>query len=416
LQEAQVIQEFAHHLDLPSLPEPNLEDTQTVLQSLAQTVGTPAALVYARFKPVQEPEIALHPGDKAMPEPQPTDVLQLVMITPGGPPQQIIVPGATREKVSAAVQRLQRELTDRTRRRQTTYLEDSQQLYRWLVAPLEAELGQQGIGHLSFIMSPGLRSLPLAALHDGEQFIIERYTVGLMPSLALTDTRYTDLRQAPVLAMGASQFTDQRALPAVPFELSTIVGQLRTGQRNLNETFTPQDLVTLRQASGYNILHLATHGEFRPGELSNSYIQFWDQRVSLDQIRRLQLHEPPLDLLVMSACQTALGDTHAELGFAGLAVQSGARSALATLWQVSDLETAGLMAEFYTQLGQQPYKAEALRQAQLAMLRGEVFVADNQLRWQGGSQPLPPELAGMDFGDTRHPYFWSAFTLVGSPW
>ncbi|MEM6436386.1 MAG: CHAT domain-containing protein, partial [Cyanobacteria bacterium P01_D01_bin.115] len=146
------------------------------------------------------------------------------------------------------------------------------------------------------------------------------------------------------------------------------------------------------------------------------YIQFWDQRLGLDQLRELQLNNPPLDLLVMSACRTALGDTSAELGFAGLAVQAGVKSALASLWQVSDLETAGLMTEFYTQLSQQPYKAEALRQAQLAMLRGEVTVTDGVLQWNGGSQPLPADLVNLRFGDTRHPYYWAAFTLVGSPW
>ncbi|MEM9003125.1 MAG: CHAT domain-containing protein, partial [Cyanobacteria bacterium P01_F01_bin.86] len=144
--------------------------------------------------------------------------------------------------------------------------------------------------------------------------------------------------------------------------------------------------------------------------------QFWNQRLGLDQVRQLQLNSPPVELLVMSACRTALGDTNAELGFAGLAVQAGVKSALASLWQVSDLETAGLMAEFYTQLNQQPYKAEALRQAQLAMLRGEVRVEEGVLIWNGGSIPLPPNLINLRAEDATHPYYWAAFTLVGSPW
>jgi CHAT domain-containing protein len=111
-----------------------------------------------------------------------------------------------------------------------------------------------------------------------------------------------------------------------------------------------------------------------------------------------------------------LGGEEAELGFAGLAIQSGAKTAIAALWQVSDLETAGLMAELYTHLGQVSYKAEALRQAQLAMLRGEVTVQDGMLTWSGGQAALPPDLAASHFRDTRHPYYWSAFTLVGSPW
>lgn len=410
--------EFVAYFDLPNIPETDFELSQDTLRSLTDTVGTPPALVYARFSPAGSRSVAQGARSKQLRplEGAPTDLLELILVTPGGQPQRVVVPTATRAKVIQSVRQLQLEITDRTRRRQKTYLRPAQDLYTWLVEPLKAELTEEGIGHLSFIMAPGLRSLPIAALHNGEQFIIEEYTVGLMPSLALTDTRYTDLRQAPVLAMGASEFVDQPDLPAVPFELATIVGQLRQGELSLNESFTPQTLTSLRQASGYDILHLATHGEFRAGGPSNSYIQFWDQRLGLDEIRKLQLNDPPLELLVMSACRTALGDTAAELGFAGLAVQAGVKSALATLWQVSDLETAGLMAAFYAQLNQSPYKAEALRQAQLAMLRGDVAVEDGNLIWEGGSQPLPPELANLRLGNIDHPYFWAAFTLVGSPW
>ncbi|MEM9766904.1 MAG: CHAT domain-containing protein [Cyanobacteria bacterium P01_D01_bin.71] len=408
-------EEFISYFDLPVLPEPDFETSQATLRTLTQQVGTSSALVYARFSPAGS-AVAQQPGRKQLQNPQPTDVLQLVVVTPNNQPQQLEVPGATREKMVAAVRSLQIELTDRTRRRLTDYLRYSQSLYDWLIAPIEPVLAAEEIGHISMILSPGLRSLPLAALHDGEQFIIENYTVGLMPSLALTDTRYTDVRQEPVLAMGASEFSDQPNLPAVPFELNTITTDLRRGEQTLNETFTPQTLVSLRQQSDYRILHLATHGEFRPGGPENSYIQFWDQRVGLNQIRDLQLNNPPLELLVMSACRTALGDAAAELGFAGLAVQAGVKSALASLWQVSDLETAGLMTEFYTQLSQQPYKAEALRQAQLAMLRGEVTVENGVLAWSDGSEPLPEDLVNLRFGNTQHPYYWAAFTLVGSPW
>ncbi|MGD1860876.1 MAG: CHAT domain-containing protein [Leptolyngbyaceae cyanobacterium] len=408
-------EDFVSYFDLPIIPEPDFETSQTTLRTLTQQVGTSSALVYARFSPAGS-TVAQHSGRKQLQNPQPTDILQLVVVTPDGQPQQLEVPGATREKVVAAVRSLQMELTDRTRRRFTDYLRYSQTLYDWLIDPIEPVLAAEEIGHISMILAPGLRSLPLAALHDGEQFIIENYTVGLMPSLALTDTRYTDVRQEPVLAMGASQFVDQPNLPAVPFELNTITTDLRRGEQTLNETFTPQTLVSLRQQSDYRILHLATHGEFRPGGPENSYIQFWDQRVGLNQIRDLQLNNPPLELLVMSACRTALGDAAAELGFAGLAVQAGVKSALASLWQVSDLETAGLMTEFYTQLSQQPYKAEALRQAQLAMLRGEVTVQDGVLTWSSNSEPLPEDLIDLRFGNTQHPYYWAAFTLVGSPW
>jgi len=165
------------------------------------------------------------------------------------------------------------------------------------------------------------------------------------------------------------------------------------------------------------VIHLATHAEFQPGSPENSYIAFRDSRLNLLQLRNLQLYRPDTELLTLSACRTAVGDLGAELGFAGLAAQSGIKSVLASLWYVSDEGTLALMTEFYHQLNTAPIKAEALRQAQLAMLRGDVQVKGNQLQTPRGSIPLPPDVA-RGGGDRRlsHPYYWSAFTMIGSPW
>ena len=139
-------------------------------------MGAPPALLYARFSPEESSDIAQKASDKGtQTAAQPTDVLELVLVTPTGQPKRVVVSGATREKVMISVRQLQVELTDRTRRRRTTYLRHAQQLYKWLIEPMEAQLEQEDIAHVSFIMAPGLRSLPLAALHDGEQFIIEKY-------------------------------------------------------------------------------------------------------------------------------------------------------------------------------------------------------------------------------------------------
>ena len=123
-----------------------------------------------------------------------------------------------------------------------------------------------------------------------------------------------------------------------------------------------------------------------------------------------------MELLVLSACRTALGDEEAELGFAGLSVLAGVKSTLASLWYVSDRGTLGLMTEFYEQLKTAPIKSEALRQAQLAMLRGEVRLEDGKLITPGADIPLPPQLAQLDNQTLEHPYFWSAFTMIGNPW
>jgi filamentous hemagglutinin family protein len=430
--EAEFVTAFEDYLGVEAMAFQDID----ALERAETITGVAPALVYARFVPnTEEPTVAnrergIETAAKERSSAEtviaqterrqtPADigdeaVLELVLVTPGNEPQRFRT-NATRGQALAAVRQLHLELTDRTRRRLTNYLIPAQSLYGWLVAPLEEALTAANIGHVSFILDEGLRSLPLATLHDGEQFMIENYSVGLMPSLSLTDTRIGNIRNASVLAMGASEFTDQPPLPAVPLELGAI-NNLWSGEQYLNETFTPERVVQERSADPYPVLHLATHGQFNNDGLDNSYIQFWNRRLSLDELPQLQLSDPAVELLVLSACRTVLGGEEAELGFAGLAIQSGAKTAIAALWQVSDLETAGLMAELYTHLGQVSYKAEALRQAQLAMLRGEVTVQDGMLTWSGGQAALPPDLAASHFRDTRHPYYWSAFTLVGSPW
>jgi CHAT domain-containing protein len=261
-----------------------------------------------------------------------------------------------------------------------------------------------------------LRSLPIAALYDGQEFLIEKYSVGLLPSLTLTDTSYTDINDAQVLAMGAEKFTELRPLPAVPVELSTITSSLWKGQSFLDNAFTLQNLKAQRKQRPYGIIHLATHAVFRSGAPKNSYIQLWDTKLRLDQLSQLGWNNPPVELLVLSACKTALGDEEAELGFAGLAVQAGAKSVLASLWSVSDEGTLGLMTQVYEQLKQAPIKAEALRQTQLAMLKGQVQIQGGQLVTTSKTVPLPAELARMGDKNLKHPYYWASFTMVGSPW
>ncbi|NES73548.1 MAG: CHAT domain-containing protein, partial [Okeania sp. SIO2D1] len=163
-------------------------------------------------------------------------------------------------------------------------------------------------------------------------------------------------------------------------------------------------------------VHLATHGEFNPGQVSNSYIQLWDRKLALDELRTLGWNDPPVELLVLSACRTALGNREAELGFAGLAVAAGVKSALGSLWTVSDAGTLGLMTNFYQQLQTAPIKAEALRQAQLSMARGEVYLENGQLISGERQIPLPEVLADVGDKDLSHPYYWSGFTMIGNPW
>jgi filamentous hemagglutinin family protein len=342
------------------------------------------------------------------------DQLVLVLVTSDGKVIRKQIADATRGKMVKAVRRFQGSLQGLQDSK--TYLPQSQQLYRWLVAPLEESLKTAKVNNLVFIMDRGLRALPLAALHDGTGFIVERYSVGVMPSLTLTDTRYVNLQQTQVLAMGASEFKDLASLPAVPLELSTI-SKLWSGQSLLNETFTPQQLKQLRSSKPYGIVHLATHGEFQAGNPEQSYIQFWDTKVNLKQMQSLNLTQPsPVSLLVLSACRTALGDQDAELGFTGLAVSAGVQTALGGLWNISDLGTLALMSSFYSNLKVAPIKAEALRQAQVAMLKGQVRVENNQLMTAGLNIPLSSKLQEQSDANLAHPYYWSGITMVGNPW
>ncbi|MEQ8975513.1 MAG: CHAT domain-containing protein [Coleofasciculus sp. C1-SOL-03] len=431
--------QYEEYLGLGDTPIITLAQAQATLQRIERVAGVKPALVYAMFVPTnasvkggdvkglgkrrgtQRLAQRFAEGDDGWVAMSEEDLLslegeqlELILVTAEGEVMRFAVPGATREKVLNMSQQLRRAVTDV--RIPRPYLPVSQQLYQWLIAPLEAELASREINNLAFVVDVGLRSLPMAVLHDGNGFILERYSIGLMPSLSLTDTRYVDVRNLEVLAMGASEFTDQNPLPAVPVELATIADKLWQGESFLNSTFTPQRLKTVRNRTPFGILHLATHGEFKSGKPENSYIQFWDTRLSLNQIRGLGLSNPPVELMVLSACRTALGDKEAELGFTGLAVQAGVKSALGSLWYVSDEATLGLMTTFYSQLKEVPIKAEALRQAQLAMIRGEVRVENGQLVTPNQIIPLPPKLADLPDRELTHPYYWSAFTLVGSPW
>ncbi|NEO85350.1 MAG: CHAT domain-containing protein, partial [Spirulina sp. SIO3F2] len=285
-----------------------------------------------------------------------------------------------------------------------------------IIQPLLPEFEEKGINNILFGLDDGLRTLPIAALHDGEQFLIEQYQATLIPSLTLTPTERPDLQDASVLAIGISAFEQLAPLPAVPVELMSIKNQFPNGTNLQNEQATLANFQKQLQAQPNQIVHLATHGNFQPGQAENSYIQFWDEQLDLQQIEQVDWSNAVVELLVLSACQTALGDASMEYGFAGLAVQAQAGAAIAGLWGANDLATSALMSEFYRQLSLGQPKGEALRQAQLALLQGKVRLADKQLVGSDKAVPLPPELQELGDRTFWHPYYWSAFTLIGNPW
>jgi CHAT domain-containing protein len=397
--------QFDSYLGRPNTQIRTLSDASEGLQQVEKATGVKPALIYVLFGPTAT--VLEEPSNRA------NDELELLLVTASGRPVRKRV-AVTRRQALKVAEEFRASVTNVRDNR--SYFSPGKQLYKWLVAPLEEDLQAQGIQNLVFVMDSGLRSIPMAALHNGQKFLVERYSVSLMPSLSLTNTQYQDIKNSQVLGMGAERFMEQKPLPAVPLELSVITKQLWQGKSFLDETFTLENLKAQRARQPFGIIHLATHSNFQPGASNNSYIQLWNSKLRLDQLPQMGWNDPPVELLVLSSCRTALGDEEAELGFAGLAVQAGAKSALASLWYVNDEGTLGLMTQFYEQLKTAPIKAEALRQTQLAMLSGQVQLENGQLRTVGGTITLPPELKQLKNRQLTHPYYWAAFTLVGSPW
>ena len=349
------------------------------------------------------------------------DYIEVMLLSPGQPIMRRIIRDTNASELNSTVKELIAEVTNPRTFGSHNYLNASQKLYQWLITPIEHELKIRGIDTLMFALDPRIPSLPIAVLHDGEQFLVEKYRLSLIPSLNLTDLSYQNLSNSSVLAMGAGFFADPKIqnLNQVPVELSAI-SQNRQSEVFINEEFTPENLQRQSRQGSYGIVHLATHVEFNPQNADSSYIQFWNSRLTLDQVQDIGWQNESLELLVMSACETAFGNQHSELGFAGVAIKNGVKSVLASLWQVDDRGTLGLMNEFYRHLSSQnrTIKAEALRQAQLAMLQGNLGMDNGELTWLGDRPQSNVQEVSSNLPESSlsHPYFWAAFTLVGNPW
>ncbi|MBD0361620.1 MAG: CHAT domain-containing protein [Coleofasciculus sp. C3-bin4] len=280
--------------------------------------------------------------------------------------------------------------------RQTSFAQErlsvAQELYSWLVQPAAADLSRQSIKTLVFVLDGSLRNLPMAALHDGKQYLIEQYRIAIAPSLQLFNPQSLALTQLKVLVGGLTQGSQEfSALPGVKQEVSEISAEV-PATTLLDQQFTAAAVQAKVKTQSFSVMHLATHGQFS-SKASETFLLTWDGRLDVKQLSTLLANRdlpdsPPIELLVLSACQTAKGDKRAALGLAGVAVRSGARSTLATLWTVSDESTADFMAQFYQELLKpQVTKAEAVRLAQLHLLKTPKY---------------------------SHPYYWGAFILVGN--
>ncbi|NJO65634.1 MAG: tetratricopeptide repeat protein [Richelia sp. RM2_1_2] len=306
----------------------------------------------------------------------------------------------------------------------------SQKLYNWLIKPLEVELKQNKVKNLVFALDRVTRYVPMSALYDGKQYLIENYTTYNVLSADLTDTNARlpmKSQDTKVLAMGVSDAVGNfPPLNDVRREINNIVRSsnkdkgIYPGKEYLNKDF---DYKTLRDnITGNNILHLATHGEFVPGIDKASYLLLGDNtKLAIPDIQTLgglsNIH-----LVVLSACQTALaGERQDGVEIATLAysfINKGAKSVIASLWQVADNSTSTLMQNFYNNLAnsKQPItKAEAMRLAQLQLLYDKnVTISD--IKRAGGLIPEGLQSSGKksELETFAHPYYWSPFVLIGN--
>jgi CHAT domain-containing protein len=314
------------------------------------------------------------------------DRLELLVSLPNGLKRlSIPVSSAT---LTQEVRAFRRTVEKRTTRE---YLPHAQQLYDWLIRPLEPDLASFQIDTLVFIPDGPLRTVPMAALHDGGQFLIEKFAVATTPGLNLTDPKPIDRDKVRLLTSGLTRAV--QGFPSLPFvedEINAIRALYQGGQL-LNAEFSTPRLEQELKDHPYSILHIATHGWFA-SDTAQSYLLTYNGKLTINELDRLiglfRYRKDPLELLTLSACQTGIGDDRSALGLAGVAIKAGARSALATLWFINDEASATLVSEFYRQLRNPTQsKAQALQQAQQKLLADRVY---------------------------EHPAYWSPFLLLNN--
>ena len=311
----------------------------------------------------------------------------------------------------------------------------SRQLYDWLIRPLDAELVENQIQNLVFALDRTVRYIPMAALYDGQQYLVQKYTLSTILSAALTDTS-DRLPFGPsatqILGMGLSEaVAGFNPLQYVRTELDQIVRQdpasrgIYPGQTFFNQAFNATALTGQLERRQHRIVHIATHGQFVPGNYLASFLLLGDGRkLSIEQIRTLPLMSQ-VDLVVLSACESALGgaDTLDGVEIASMSyyfLTRKVKTVLASLWQVNDASTSQLMQKFYEHLAQDSAavtvtKAEALQAAQLQFIRQQVTAPEGQGR---ATIRLTPTDGGRSATgatkDLSHPYYWAPFILIGN--
>lgn len=301
--------------------------------------------------------------------------------------RKITVP-VSRVDLTTEIRALRAKLEKRTT---WAFLPHARQLHRWLIDPLEPILAEYNIDTLVIVPDGPLRTIPLSTLYDGTRFLIQRYAIATTPGLTLTDARPIERKQIRILLGGLTKSVQNfPPLVYVQDELDSIE-RLYNTVRLQDAAFLSSRIERELADTPYSIVHIASHGEFK-GNADQSFVLTYDGKLTMNQIERdigrTKFRHKPVELLTLSACQTAAGDDRAALGLAGAAIKSGARSVLASLWFINDQASSQLVSVFYRQLSNPGMsKARALQQAQLQLLQNPRY---------------------------EHPGYWSPFLLIGN--
>jgi CHAT domain-containing protein len=280
----------------------------------------------------------------------------------------------------------------------------SETLYSQIIRPFETDLQEYDVKNLVFIQDSPFRPIPMAALHDGKQFLIEKYAVSTTPSLSLTFLQKRTLSDNKTLILGVTEESqiDGQIFPSldnIPLEIATISQQFPNHQLLVNQQFNPQTLTQTLDNADYSIIHIATHAQFGTIPDDTFLVAGNNDKIAIksleNTLRLLESGSNSVELLTLTACETAEGDERSALGLAGVAIQAGVQSAIASLWPVSDQSTLQLILAFYDNLiNSGVNKAEALREAQIQLIQAQ-------------SNP--------DINNQySHPVYWSSFILIGN--
>jgi len=299
----------------------------------------------------------------------------------------------------------------------------SKQLYQWLIQPVALVLQQANIKTLMLYKNGSMRYIPLATLHDGKKYLVERYALSSYTAAATDSFMVKQSVGWTIAGMGVSkQFGKFAPLHMVKDELDGII---KTNDRDkkgvyrgavyVNEAFTPTQF-KINMQSGFNVGHVATHYKFMPGTEADSFLLMGDgSHLTLADLRRAKYNFQKIDLLTLSACETAVSDSTSDgrevEGLATLVQRLGAKAVIATLWPVTDCSTGQFMQLFYQHRSSGLNKAAALRQSQLDFIQNRVpMMAVKPKQHDKGCQLLVGDLAG----EYQHPYYWAPFILMGN--